>query len=77
MYILRGGKWNIGLENKITPLAWFLLYTWHLLRKSMRLAEGKKLSSKHFFAQSLPFEEVAERSVLYVYTLRFRLAVAV
>lgn len=43
----------------------------------MHLAEGKKLSSKHLFAQSLCFEEVAERSVLYVWTLRFRLAMVV
>lgn len=37
----------------------------------MLLAEGKKLWLKHLFPQSLCFEEVAERSVLYVCTLTF------
>lgn len=43
----------------------------------MHLAEGKKLSSEHFFAPCLRFKEEAEISVLCVCTPRFWLAVVV
>lgn len=47
------------------------------LQEKHAVSKGKETFIKHLFAQSLSFEEGAERSVLYVCTLRFQFAMVV